>query len=67
MKSYLPRFTLRRALNCIAFLALLLGWLRFDRAKFAHERLFDVDDLKATSLTLRPAIYPREIRIHRLA
>lgn len=34
MKSYLPRFTLRRALIGIAVLALFLGWLRPDRAEW---------------------------------
>lgn len=33
MTSYLPRFTLRRALIAIALLALFLGWLRPDRAE----------------------------------
>jgi hypothetical protein len=33
-KTYLPRFTLRRALIAIALLALFLGWLRPDRAKY---------------------------------
>ncbi len=33
MKTYFPRFTLRRAMIAIALLALFLGWLRPDRAK----------------------------------
>jgi hypothetical protein len=64
MTSYLPRFRLRRALIGIALLALFLGWLRPDRAKFLSGSITSMGT-KQRTVEFRPFLYPAVIAIER--